>query len=151
MKERIRQFIKRVNRERQLTVLLTSHDLGDIEDLCRRLVMIDSGRIVFDGPLDAIMARFGRDRRIDLVLHEALAEASEIAGRALAGLAPAEIQQPDPHRLSVQFDATEASAAAIAGRLLAVLPVSDFRIEEPTIESIIRQLYEGKLQLAEAT
>jgi hypothetical protein len=97
------------------------------------------------------MARFGRERRIDLLLHEALPEASETAAQALAGLAPVEIQQPDAHRLAVQFDATEASVAAIAGRRLPVLPANDFRIEEPTIESFIRQLYEGKLQLAEAT
>ena len=51
VKERIRQFIRRLHRERGTTVLLTSHDLGDIEDLCQRLVMIDNGKILFDGPL----------------------------------------------------------------------------------------------------
>jgi ABC-2 type transport system ATP-binding protein len=149
VKERIRQFIKRLNQERELTVLLTSHDLGDIEDLCVRLVMIDRGRIVFDGPLQAIKARFGRERMIHLTLHEALPTACEVANAALAGLAPMQVQQPAPHQLSVQFDATEASVGAIAGRLLAALPVDDLRIDEPTIESIIRQLYEGKLQFAE--
>jgi ABC-2 type transport system ATP-binding protein len=149
VKERIRQFIKHLNHDQGATVLLTSHDLGDIEDLCSRLVMIDRGRIVFDGPLRAIKERFGRERMIHLVLTESLPSASGIAAEALAGFPPIRIQQPEQHRLSVQFDSTEASVGAIASRLLSTLPVNDLRIDEPSIESIIRRLYEGQLQIAE--
>lgn len=149
VKARIRQFIKHINRERGVTVLLASHDLSDIEDLCERLVMIDRGRIVFDGPLQAIKERFGRERIIHLILREASPEASDLARGALAELAPTCIQQPEPHRLSVHFDSAQVTAGVIAGLLLPLLPVNDLRIEEPSVESIIRQLYEGKLQLKE--
>ena len=149
VKERIRQFIKQINQERAITVLLTSHDLGDIENLCRRLVMIDRGRIVFDGPLQAIKERFGRERMVHLVLHEALPAAAATAELALAGFAPALVQQTDDYRLTVQFDTTTATVGGIASRLLSALPVDDMKIDEPSIESIIRGLYEGKLQLVE--
>ena len=150
VKERIRQFVKLLNRERKTTVLLTSHDLHDIEDICARLVMIDHGRIVFDGPLVAIKERFGRDRLLRLALQEALPDAAAVAANALAGLPPTAIQQHEPHRLDVKFDATIVNTGAVAGRLLSALPVQDLQIDEPSIESIIRQLYEGNLRLGEA-
>jgi len=149
VKERIRQFIKQLNQQRSMTLLLTSHDLGDIENLCRRLVMIERGRIVFDGPLAAIKATFGRERNIRLLLSQALPDAAELALAALAGLPPIEVQQAEPYRLEFQFDTTMVSVGAVAGRLLSALPVSDLQIDEPSVESIVRQLYEGKLRLAD--
>ncbi len=149
VKERLREFIRRANREQGMTVLLTSHDLGDIESLCRRLVMIDRGKIVYDGKLEAIKERFGRGRVVELSLSEPLPSAAEVAGEALEGLATVSVHQPEPHRVLIGFDATEVTAGAIAGRLLPVLPVQDLRIEEPSTESIIRQLYEGTLQFGE--
>jgi ABC-2 type transport system ATP-binding protein len=153
VKERMRQFIRRLNVRDGVTLLLTSHDLGDIEDLCRRLVMIDKGRIVFDGPLETIKQRFGRERVIRLVLTEASPTASQTAADALAGtvpLGPDAIRQPEPHRLTVQFDSAQATAAAVASRLLPVLPVHDFQVDEPSVESILRRLYEGTLALGDA-
>lgn len=149
VKERIRQFVKRINAEREITVLLTSHDLGDIEGLCSRLVMIDKGRIVFDGSLRQIKERFGRERVIHLILHEAHPDAAIIATDALHDLPPVTIKQSEPHQLSVQFDSAELTAGAIAGRLMGVLPVNDLRLDEPSIEGIIRWLYEGELRFAE--
>jgi len=150
VKARIRHFIKEVNREHGVTVLLTSHDLGDIEDLCARLIMIDRGGIVFDGPLGAIKDRFGCGRVVHLLLRDACPEAGEIARAALRDLAATTVDQPEPHRVSVGFDAAATTAGAVAGRLLPVLPVDDLRIEEPSVESIIRRLYEGELRLEAA-
>jgi ABC-2 type transport system ATP-binding protein len=66
VKERIRRFIREVNREEQSTVLLTTHDLTDIEELCLRLIIIDAGKILYDGPTAEIKERFGRRRRVVL-------------------------------------------------------------------------------------
>jgi ABC-2 type transport system ATP-binding protein len=152
VKERMRRFIRRLNRDRGVTLLLTSHDLGDIEDLCQRLVMIDKGKIVFDGPLQTIKQRFGRQRVIRLVLTEACPTAARTAAEVLSGsvrLGPDAIQQPEPHRLTIPFDSAHTTAAAVASRLLPVLPVHDFQIDEPSVEAIIRGLYEGTLALAD--
>jgi ABC-2 type transport system ATP-binding protein len=128
-----------------VTVLLTSHDLDDIEDLCTRLVMIDQGKIVFDGPLEQIKARFGGTRLLHLFLGEAAPHALLTAQAELPELLAESVQQPTPHQLTVRFADSCLSAAAIAGRLLACLPIHDLRIEEPSVESIVRQLYEGQL------
>ena len=147
-KERIRRFIRQRN-QAGATVLLTSHDLGDIQDICTRLVMLDQGAIVFDGPLRAITDRFGRERVIHLLLHCERPTAAEEARAALADLPAVTVAHPEPHRLTVEFDATQLTAGVIAGRLLPVLPVDDLRIDEPSLESIIRRLYEGTLRFEE--
>jgi ABC-2 type transport system ATP-binding protein len=147
VKERIRGFIKQVNQERRLTVLLTSHDLGDIEDLCHRLVMIDKGRIVYDGPLQSIKDRFGGERIVHLVLHEGKPDAAATAADLLRDVANTTVEQADPHQISVRISGPETTAGAVAGRLMTALPVHDLRIEEPGIESIIRRLYDGTLEL----
>ena len=63
-KERIRQFIQSINRERGVTVILTTHDLGDVEKLCERVMMIDRGRLLFDGLLSTLRERFGGEREL---------------------------------------------------------------------------------------
>jgi len=145
VKARIRAFIKTMVRERGVTILLTSHDLGDIADLCRRLVMIDQGKIVFDGPLDTITTRFGRDRVVELLLSEATPDAAAWAQTALPELPVGAVRQVEPHRLAIAFDAAQITAGAIAGRLFPLLPVADLRIDEPSIETIIGRLYTGAL------
>jgi ABC-2 type transport system ATP-binding protein len=145
VKARIRQFIKRLNREHGVTVLLTSHDLDDIEDLCSRLVMIDQGQIVFDGPLQAIKQAFGNTRTLHLFLQEAAPDALTTAQRSLPELALSDVQQAAPQELTVRVAGAQLSAGIIASRLLNLLPIYDLRIEEPSVENIVRQLYEGQL------
>jgi ABC-2 type transport system ATP-binding protein len=149
VKARIRAFIKQIQRERQVTVLLTSHDLGDIADLCQRLIMIDQGKIVFDGSLQAVVERFGGKRVIHLLLGEAAQDAVSCAQAALPEIPVNAIQQLDPHRLTIHFNATDLTAGAIAGRLFPLLPINDLQIDEPKIETIIRQLYAGELHFEE--
>ncbi len=97
VKARIRHFIKEINQQRGVTVLLTSHDLDDIEDLCTRLVMIDQGQIVFDGALAAIKARFGGARQLHLFLGEITPQALRTAQTELPELLPQQIEQPAPN------------------------------------------------------
>lgn len=147
VKEKIRQFIKRMNKERNVTVLLTSHDLGDIEDLCTRLVMIDKGKVVFDGTLQDMKQRFGGERVIHLILQEEVPRALDVVAKALMNIPHANILQPESHRISIHFNSAQVTASMITTRLFSVLPVNDLHIEEPSIERVIRQLYEGHLQL----
>lgn len=150
VKDRIREFIRERNQEQGVTVVLTSHDLGDIEKTCRRLIMIDRGTVVFDGRLDEMKARFGRNRSIQIDLAEAAPEASRILADELAGVVGLALIQPDPYHLTVEFDAASITVGRITSKLVSQLPIQDLRIEEPTIESIIRQLYDGTLELDDA-
>ncbi len=81
-KEHIRQFIKLVNRERHTTVILTTHDLRDIGELCNRVILIDKGRLVFDGDIDALLRRFGGECQLVVEFVEEVA-APELPGARL--------------------------------------------------------------------
>jgi ABC-2 type transport system ATP-binding protein len=111
--------------------------------------MLDKGRIVFDGSLLDIQRRFGYGRVIHLILSEEQSQTLELAADALSDFPAISISRPEPYKLSVQFNANQVTASTLVARLLAVLPVKDLSIEEPGIEGIIRQLYEGTLQFAE--
>ena len=150
VKARMREFIKKINRERGVTVLLTSHDIGDLEDVCERVVIIDHGKLVYDGRFAALKARFARQWVIHLLFREPTPDAAARVGAALNGEqndAMRCLPQADPFRLAVEFDTERLTAADVAGRLLPVLPVQDFRVDEPDAEAIIRRLYEGELTL----
>ena len=108
--------------------------------------MIDQGKIVFDGPINAVMQRFGCERVVHLLLGEASQDAVSLAQALLPELPGEAIQAPDPHHLTIHFNAGQLTAGAIAGRLLPVLPVNDLQIDEPKIETVIRQLYSGELR-----
>lgn len=143
VKSRMREFIRELNRSRGTTIVLTTHDLEDIENLCRRLVIIDGGRIIYDGELQAAIDRFARDR----VMHVQLREpADELLGllRALPGVSA---EPTDGNELSVRFNRFETSACAVAWQVMQHAEVVDFRIDEPRIEDVIRQVYDGRLDL----
>jgi ABC-2 type transport system ATP-binding protein len=150
VKARFREFIRFMHRERGLTVMLTSHDLGDIEELCERMVMLDGGKIVYDGALSDVTTRFGWERSLHLSLSEETPDALGIATRALADRGGVTLTQPDALRLSVSFDSRESSSGELIRDLALILPLSDIRIDQPSAESIIRRLYEGKLQFTES-
>ncbi len=151
VKARFREFIRYMHHERGLTVMLTSHDLGDIEELCERMIMIDTGTIIYDGALSEVTARFGWERQLHLTLSEPL---DDVVGRATAalgdraGIVPT---QPEPLRLLITFDSRSATSGELIRDLATALPVADIRIEQPSAESIIRQLYEGSLTFADAS
>lgn len=151
VKARFREFVRYMHRERGLTVMLTSHDLGDIEELCDRMVMIDNGRIIYDGALAEVTGRFGWERAIHLTLTEPDMTAVTSANAALAERPGAVASQPDASTVSVTFDSREATAGELIRDLATALSVSDIRIEEPSAESIIRRLYEGDLRFDHPT
>lgn len=150
VKARFREFIKYMHKERGLTVMLTSHDLGDIEELCERMIMIDKGSIVYDGALAEVTTRFGWERALHFTLSDPTSDACAISSRALGDQLGITITQPDESRLSVTFDSRTRSSGELIRDLATILPVVDIRIEEPTAESIIRKLYEGSLHFDDA-
>lgn len=136
-KARIREFLATLNRERQVTVLLTTHDLADIEHLCRRLVVIDRGQVVYDGDLDALRSRFGGKRQIIVDFdHE-----PDDRIMALHNGHISVIERIGP-RVRIAFDRTAITAPELLARAAEFGTVRDMSIEEPEIEDVIRQMYE---------
>ena len=133
-KERIRQFLTHVNREDGITVILTTHDLDDIARLCQRVVLIDHGRVMFDGALDALRTRFGRQRTLVVDLD---GEVNDV------NVPHAEVMRREGPRVWLRFDREATTAAALIGAVSARYAVRDLTVEEPAIEGIVRHIYEA--------
>jgi ABC-2 type transport system ATP-binding protein len=134
-KARVREFLAQVNRERGVTLLLTTHDLDDIEKLCRRVMIIDRGRLLYDGALEALKARFGEHRQL-VVDADAGADAVRAAvdGRA-------ELVSSEHGRHVLRFSRDAVSAVELIAMVTARLPIKDLTIQEPEIDAIVARIY----------
>ncbi len=142
-KEAIREFIARINTERGTTIILTTHDLADVERLCRRIVLIDRGIVIYDGDIERIKGEYGRFRT--LVLRFAQPPATP----ALAG---AELEGYDGTVARFKFDRNRERADLLIRQAGERYSLEDVTLEEPDLESIIRRIYiEGYGRPAEET
>jgi len=128
----VRDFIKRLNAEYGMTVILTTHDMDDIEELCRRVMVISQGRVLCDGTLGDLRKRVSRDRRLIVDLEDSAAVITD---------PDATVVRRDGHRVHVTFDPTKVSTADLIARFTKAHPVRDLFVEEAPIEEIIARLY----------
>jgi ABC-2 type transport system ATP-binding protein len=135
-KERIRQFIRRLNRERGTTVILTTHDLSDVEKLCERVMMIDHGHLLFDGQLEELRQRFGGERELVVDFAEDYPDVS---------IEDARIVGREGQRVTYRFTRGAVTASALIGRLSARYRLHDLSVREPEIEDTVRRIYEERL------
>ncbi len=133
----VREFVKRLNRDRGVTVILTTHDMDDIEALCRRVLVIAQGAILCDGPLDELRARVRGERRLILDLIDENESVSDPC---------AKLVERDGERVTLRFDPQEVSATQLISRLTARHAVRDLFVENPPIEEVIAQLYESEAE-----
>jgi len=132
-KQAVRGFLAELGRTGDTTVVLTTHDLADIERLCRRLVVIDRGRVVHDGSLEDLHVRYGSRRRVVVDLDEPLAGPLDLPG------ATVESVEADGRRITYGLDG--ATAAELVARLAAVAALRDISVLEPDIEDVVARLY----------
>ncbi len=135
-KERIRQFIQHINRQRGTTVLLTTHDLSDVEKLCERVMIIDHGKLLFDGKLNTLQTRFGGKRELIVDFAESYPDLS-VPG--------AEVKSQEGARATYQFDRATLSASELIRRLTGRYRIVDLSVREPDIEATVRRIYEERL------
>jgi ABC-2 type transport system ATP-binding protein len=135
-KHRIRDFLRRINAERGTTILLTTHDMSDVEQLCRRVIIIDHGSVLYDGALQSIRDQLGTDRTLVVDLAPSHTSDSPIQVPNAT-----EVKSDGPRRW-LRFNRTQTTAAALIPSLASLYPLQDLTIEEPLIEDIIRQIYE---------
>ncbi|MGB1717486.1 MAG: ABC transporter ATP-binding protein, partial [Candidatus Latescibacterota bacterium] len=127
----VRAFIRELNAQHGTTVILTTHDMDDIEALCTRVMVIGDGAILSDGPLEALRKTVHSER--DLIMD--LERDVEVDER------DARIIKQENQRVHLRFDPAHISTPALIGRLTARYPVRDLFVENPPIEEIIAQLY----------
>jgi len=135
-KERIRQFIKQINLQRGTTIILTTHDLSDVEKLCQRVMIIDHGRLLYDGDLDVLKSRFGGKRQL-------LVEFSQIYDDV--SVHGAQIVKRDGQFATYHFERGVITASELIGALSENYRIRDLEVREPDIETTVRRIYEGRL------
>ena len=139
--KKVREFLRDYNARYRVVTMLTSHYMQDIEELCRRVIVIDQGRIFFDGPLEQITDRFSSEKILSLEF------TGRAPGRDFAGLG-AVVEQSD---LAVKLRVPRAEIAAVCRRVLDAHEVRDISVQEVPIEEIISQLFaRNKEAVAEA-
>ena len=134
-KESLRSFLVRERRERGTTILLTTHDLPDIERLCDRLLVVDHGHLVFDGPLAALVSRVGAERVVVVDLAEPGPPLTDVPGTTLRSV------EADGMRQHLAFRPDETTAADVVAAVAARVPLRDLTVTEPDIEDVVRRLY----------
>ena len=128
-KERIREFIAELNATSGTTVILTTHDLDDVERLCRRIVLIDHGTVLYDGDVESLKARYAPYRELVVHADRPVEVAGVLATRYEEG------------RAWLRFDPARTQVADLIGAVLARYDVTDLSIVEPELEGVIRQIY----------
>src|SRR5579885_692827 len=152
-KARIREFLQAINAEQEVTILLTTHDMDDVEMLCHRMLIIDHGRKLYDGTVADIRGRFGGERTLIAEFNPAALAAlpRDAQGQPiLPELPPGVRQQPaELPRVSLGFQREAIPAHELVAWLGARYDLKDVTFQEPEIEDVIRRIYEEKLLLVE--
>jgi ABC-2 type transport system ATP-binding protein len=138
-KERTRQFVEQINRETGTTVMLTTHDLADVERLCKRIIFIDKGTVLYDGPVDRLKRRYAPWRTLDVTL----APGAGDIGEPRFDISGVESVERQDGRLLVRFDPAEIAVTDLISAIASRQPVSDISIVEPDLESVVRQIVEA--------
>ncbi|HTQ62989.1 MAG TPA: ATP-binding cassette domain-containing protein [Candidatus Solibacter sp.] len=154
-KDQIRQFLRAINQRYKTTVLLTTHDLDDIEELCRRIMIIDRGTVLYDGPLARLKEQFLRTKQIKFILRDGDQNIRLAAfEKSLPELCPngdhgasLHLERLDELTCRLRFDRSAVSSSDLIRQILAAVEVRDFVIEDEPIEEIIKRIYSGEAEM----
>jgi ABC-2 type transport system ATP-binding protein len=138
-KAAVRGFLKDLNQTDGTTVILTTHDLDDIAELCERLLIIDKGLVIYDGTVEELRRRYGTTRVLVV----------DLRGDVELSVEGARLVRTDGHRRWLEFARDQVSAAELIGRVMAAHDVVDLTLEEPDIEDIVRRIYRGEADLSQ--
>jgi viologen exporter family transport system ATP-binding protein len=133
VKERMRTFIKEINRDRKVTILLTTHDMTDIEKVCSRIMIIDHGHIVYDGNIEQMRGQYGTQRTLVVEFEEEVPDFS---------VPHAILTKTEGRKKWFAFNRFETNPSTLIAFVSAQHPILDLAVEEPEIESIVRTIYQ---------
>jgi ABC-2 type transport system ATP-binding protein len=150
IKAKIRSIILELNRTRNTTIILTTHDLGDVEALCRRIIIIDKGKILYDGEIRKVTALFGAYRTLKLQINAfsdtTLADLQEQLTAQFGTGHGITIAQTEEFWTDVTIDQARTRLSDVLGFVMAKFSVADVRIVEISMENVVRKVYDGALQ-----
>lgn len=140
VKERIRAFIKEINKEKNTTVILTTHDLKDIEDVCDRIILLDKGQIIYDGEKEKFKETYGKQviaqiivkNKTSLITTETINDEFEV------------IEESD-EQVKIRFNHDKYTIMDIVNRISNYCEITDMHIEEQGLEEILKEIYRGEI------
>lgn len=144
VKERVRKAIKEINEKYNTTIILTTHDLNDIEELCSRIIIIDKGKKIYDGEINGVKEKFGYLTTVEIQIKEEINlenfnEFNEIKDDCEFKL------NFNENKLSITFNKNKISSSEIIGRVMKRLSVIDFAVKETSIEDIVKKMYRNEV------
>lgn len=149
VKAKIRSVIKELNRERNTTIILTTHDLGDVEALCKRIIIIDKGKILYDGGIKKVNALFGAYRTIKLQIDDFTDVTLQRLQEKLTGKFGADnnisVAEIEEFWTDVTIDQARTPLSDVLGFVMSSFKVSDVRIVEISMENVVQKVYDGAL------
>ena len=142
VKESVRKAIKYINEKYGTTIILTTHDLNDIEELCNRIIIIDSGKKIYDGELEGVKEQFGYLTTIEIQLKDK----SNIEKINFARFKDDDFKlNMKESKVSITFNKNNISSADIIGEVMKKSKVIDFNIKETSIEDIVKKMYKNEV------
>ena len=132
VKRKIREFIRELNRRYQTTVILTSHDMKDIEDICERIIVIDKGTIVVDTQMDQLQKRYSKNAVVTLTIRE------PVENIAIDG---ATLKEQDEHKLVFENAKNVLTPGQLMHKVSEIVEIEDIDIKESSVEDIIHDIY----------
>jgi ABC-2 type transport system ATP-binding protein len=138
-KESIRNFLTEINQEDGTTIILTTHDMNDIEQLCKRLIILDEGKIIFDGETEALKQKFVHEKVIEVEFHKEEPLVGEIPG--------IDVIREQGCKTWLKFDNDKFSTGEIISLLATKYKIKDLSVKEPSVEDIVRNIYDNRVLL----
>ncbi len=149
VKGKIRRLIKDLNEAQDTTIILTTHDLGDVEALCERIIIIDKGKIIYDGDTEHVTKMFGAFRTLQVQLHgfreEMMDEMRARVGQRFGGDTPIVVQHTQPGWTDVTVNQDQVPLLDVLSLMMTEFPVRDVRIVEIAMENVVQKIYDGAL------
>ena len=145
-KKHIREFVRYMNKEQGVTMIFTTHDMKDIEATCSRMILIDKGKILYDGTVEGIAARYGKERKLIV----SFADDYDIAPIDKVRIESKDDKQNDGkggYKKIFTFNGEEVFINELISDISSKYDIKDFTVKEMEIEEIVRNIYEGGIKL----
>ena len=143
VKDNVRKAIKKINEDFGTTIILTTHDLNDIEELCNRIIIIDSGKLIYDGGLKEIKEQYGYITNIEVQMKQKI-NLDEL--EFIKELDKENIKlNSEENKLMITFNKNNVSTTDIMSRLMAKFNVVDFSVNETSVEEIVKKIYRNEV------
>jgi ABC-2 type transport system ATP-binding protein len=139
-KQSVRNFLSEINRTEGTTIILTTHDMNDIEQLCKRLIILEEGKIIFDGETEFLKQKFVHEKVIEVEFYE--------DDCVMQGIPGATVVREQGCKKWLTVDNDSSGIGEVIGTIASQYKIKDISVKEPSVESIIRNIYDNRITLA---